>query len=349
MIKKFMKKCRSWLLDGYFQEVHQHLEGLNAEIKYIRSLTEGLDRDGKQWQQEQRQELASIQQRLVVIEEVARNAWLAAARSEDTLQSFQSNWQVETMMKYEDVSGYKTLRHIEKMHKLLNIKNVVAGEGKLYRTGHENDGGYIMLDKLLENKVAYSFGISDDVSWDKFMTEQGFDVYMYDHTIEKLPEENEKFHWKKIGLTGIYDENHSELRTLPMLLEDNGHLDKKHIILKMDIEGAEWEALCTLPDKFMEQFDQIMLEFHNMNREDNYPKMEMALEKLNKTHQLVHLHGNNWENYTMMAGRVMPNVIECTYIKKDVCGFEERKGGSPDELDHANNEKWPDIFLGKWN
>ena len=360
MLKRYMKKLRGFFLDIYAKEIHEHMDGVTAELKsqlaeervHILELHSKMEAERAvmlELRDKMEADRAYMEQRLNIIEIVARNGWMAAARGEDTLEAFQSNWLMEIKSQRGDISGHKMARQISRLHELLPLKKPAAGEGRLYRTGHDNDGGYIMMDKLLETNVAYSFGISDDVSWDKFMADKGFDVYMYDHTIEALPEENEKFHWQKIGLAGIYDEEHPELRTLSMLLEDNGHTDKKHIILKMDIEGAEWSALANLPDKHMEQFDQIMLEMHDLHREDQMPEFEKALAKLNKTHQLVHIHGNNWEKYTVINGIVMPHVIECTYIKKDLCNFEDCDSCLPDALDRANNEKWPDIFLGKWN
>ena len=39
--------------------------------------------------------------------------------------------------------------------------------GTKIRLGRANDGGYICVDEaIVRGGVAYSFGISDDVSWD---------------------------------------------------------------------------------------------------------------------------------------------------------------------------------------
>lgn len=264
------------------------------------------------------------------------------------MQSFMANWQLETMGHYEDISRFPKAEQVIGLRSLMRVKYPSAKAGKMIRAGNANDGGYVMLDNFGLSKVAYSFGIFDDVTWDKYMVEHGFDVYMYDHTIEGLPEENDKFHWKKIGLSGIYKEEYPELRTLPMLLEDNGHSGQKHMILKMDIEGAEWSCFSNLQEKYLEQFDQLLLELHDMNNPYKYELITRVLDKLNQSHQLVHVHGNNNDVYTMVNGLVMPNVIEVTYLKRDLCDFEEMDSCFPDELDRANNESWPDIFLGKW-
>lgn len=283
------------------------------------------------------------------LEEIAAASRDKAGACEYFIQLFMGNWQLEAMSRYGDVSQYKLAKHIAKLHELLQVKKPLSQKWELCRVGKQDDGGYVMLNNFEDSKAAYSFGICDDVSWDKFMAELGYDVYMYDHTIDKLPEENGKFHWQKIGLGGIYDKEHPELRTLPMLLEDNGHLEEKHIILKMDIEGAEWECFSRLEGRYLEQFDQIVLELHGMNDLDRMDIMEKSLSRLNESHQLVHIHGNNCVPYKMAAGRVMPDVVECTYLKKDVCGFSDEEQIFPNELDRANNVSWPDIFLGKWN
>lgn len=290
----------------------------------------------------------SIKSQLEDIQKINLDNRILVGLVDSKLRSFESNWQIETMSKYEDVSNYKICQHIEKMHKLLAIKSIDEKNGRLIRTGNPSDGGYIMLDKFVEKKVAYSFGICDDVSWDRFMAERGFDVYMYDHTIPALPEENEKFHWHKIGLTGVYDDTHPELHTLPMLLEENGHVDKNHMILKMDIEGAEWEAFANLPDKYLEQFDQIVLEMHDLDKVENFEIMEKVFIKLNRYHQLVHVHGNNCSGYIMAEGKVMPCALECSYVNKNISDFKNNTNTYPNELDSPNNINIPDIYLGKW-
>ena len=64
--------------------------------------------------------------------------------------------------------------------------------------GNHEDGSYVMLDDFENIKIAYSIGIDGVIQFDKALADKGIDIYMYDHTIKKLPYENEKFHWKKM-------------------------------------------------------------------------------------------------------------------------------------------------------
>ena len=101
----------------------------------------------------------------------------------------------------------------------------------LVRIGHEHDGGYIMLNDFHNGDIAYSFGISNDVSWDKDMVNRGCEIFMYDHTIDNLPEQNPNFHWNKLGIADgiIHDDR---LKTLDELIASNHHENAHNMINK---------------------------------------------------------------------------------------------------------------------
>ena len=69
----------------------------------------------------------------------------------------------------------------------------VIGLNKI-RIGKNGDGGYILLEDLKQIKIAYSFGIGAEISFEKYLAEKNIDIFMYDHTIKKLPVQNSKFH-----------------------------------------------------------------------------------------------------------------------------------------------------------
>jgi hypothetical protein len=72
-----------------------------------------------------------------------------------------------------------------KIWSLLKPMDVVSGE--MIRVGSDFDGGYIMLNKHLDNALAYSLGIGDDVSWDLALARRGTKVFQFDHTIPHFP------------------------------------------------------------------------------------------------------------------------------------------------------------------
>ena len=72
-------------------------------------------------------------------------------------------------------------------------------------------------------------------------------------------------------------------------------------MLKMDVEGAEWDVLLKLSDQVLTRFSHIVLEAHGVYRNINNPtrilsylKRYKVLEKLKKYFHLVHVHANNF-------------------------------------------------------
>ena len=69
-----------------------------------------------------------------------------------------------------------------------------------------------------------------------------------------------------------------------------------------------------------------------------------CIKKLNKTHHIIHAHGNNYGNIT----NNIPDVIELTFINKEI--FEEPPPLNTiplpiPNIDFPNNPELPDINL----
>ena len=172
----------------------------------------------------------------------------------------------EALRKVKTTRRYNLITESEYYHEIWKLLHISKAEDyELIRLGRNNDGGYIMLDDFADDdKIAYSFGISGDVSWDKAMASRGYDVFMYDHTIDSLPEENSRFHWFKLGISDS-SMNADRLKTLEYFIEQNHHQDKHDMILKMDVEGAEWGFIENVKTETLNRFSQILFEFHGMN------------------------------------------------------------------------------------
>lgn len=219
---------------------------------------------------------------------------------------------------------------------------------KYIRVGKEFDGGYIMLDDFDGIKNAYSGGISTDVSWDEDMAERGIDIFQYDHTIEQLPKEHPKFHWFKTGLIGSYSPEHPEFKTLPRLIKQNGHEDDHNMILKMDIEGAEYSVLQAIDEEDICRFKQIVMEMHRLTDATFENILEFCADKINATHQLVHIHANNFGSILIRGGIVLPDTIEVTYLRRSDYKFVKSRRFFPTALDMPNTPAKYEINLGYW-
>ena len=217
----------------------------------------------------------------------------------------------------------------------------VIGKQKI-RIGRKNDGGYIMLNDFKDIKIAYSFGISREISFDKGLADRNIDVYMYDHSISGLPIENKKFHWKRIGLSSKNTTN-SNMKTLKALLIENGHLKQQNMILKIDIESSEWNVFQELPSNIIKQFKFIVGEFHFSPK--NKIKYLNLLKKIQMTHQIIHLHCNNCGGGIFdYFGYNICSLLEITFVQKKDYQFSKFNSSFPIEgIDYKNCNNKKDI------
>jgi hypothetical protein len=255
-------------------------------------------------------------------------------------------------MDSETVEATTTYRRCAEIVSLLSPMDVAGG--RYIRVGRDYDGGYVMLDHFQQKKVdvAYSFGIFDDISWDEAIAKQGVDVFMYDHTIDQLPKQNSKFHYFKTGVTGY--KKGTDLKTLGELIVDNGHAKYQNLIMKMDIEGCEWDVLEETSSDVISQFSQIVIELHDLTQAvftQKHLSIVNVLQKINQTHQSIHVHANGTSVPLWIGKCVLPTLLEVTYIRRaDVNGqLTKNTRQFPTKIDQPTFENMPDIYLGSFS
>ena len=244
------------------------------------------------------------------------------------------NQQIDTIFSY-----LYNINNESSIYQLLKPQDVFGK--KKVRIGKKGDGGYVLLNDFDNIKIAYSFGICDDVSFDKELADKNIDVYMYDHTIKNLPYQNPKFHWKKIGLTGHKKKN-DNMETLKELLIENGHIKEKNMILKIDIERSEWSVFNEVSTGILKQFKYIVIEFHfNNTFASEYIKV---FRKLNKNHQIFHLHCNNCGGITKFDGYNICSSLEISFVIRENNSFLKPTEYFPiNNIDYKNCENKFDI------
>ena len=235
-------------------------------------------------------------------------------------------------------------RYMKTIHGMLCL--YTADDLTMRRVGNPYDGGYVMACPFSGNRVAFSLGIFKDVSWDLEIADAGYDVYQYDHTIKKLPVNHSRFHWEKKGISGS---NHGHFITVRQMIENSGHSDESGFLLKMDIEGSEWEVIEAAETADLCKFDQMIIELHDLLDYASRDRILRCLEKLTKDHVVIHVHANNFEKTCWKGDTLLPNALEVTLVKKDSHRFHVSKELLPGRYDAPNDNALPDVFLGKWN
>jgi hypothetical protein len=235
------------------------------------------------------------------------------------------------------------------IRKLLSLLKPMDVPGlNLIRKGRDFDGGYTMLDYKLENKICYSMGISDDVSWDIDMASIGCQVFQYDHTIKSFPLKHPSFHSFGVGICS-QPTNEPNLKTIEELIEINQHQKEDSIIMKMDIEGAEWPVFYDIKENIILKFSQIIVEFHGLEHSHSTRHLRRylnVLEKINKTHQIIHIHANNYGSMSLISGFPVPDTYEISLVRRRDHQFIESKKVYPTAIDMPCDAARPDYFLG---
>jgi hypothetical protein len=146
-------------------------------------------------------------------------------------------------------------------------------------------------------------------------------VHLYDHTISELPtplELGSNIHFFKNGLGTLRDGVFVTLSDCFEKFPVNSQL-----ILKVDIEGDEWSIFSSIDSDLLFRCQQIVIEFHNLlklNEDAFYKTMQEAFGKLARSHSPVNVHPNNWGKVELISGVLVPDVLEITYVRKDMLG-----------------------------
>lgn len=223
----------------------------------------------------------------------------------------------------------------------------IVGRRKL-RIGGPHDGGYVMLDGFDHIRAAYSLGVGGEVSWDLAIADRGIPVYQYDHTVPGLPSQHALFNFCKSGIAAV---DEGEFVSIPSILHKNGHSGCRDLLLKIDIECAEWDVFDALSSEDIACFEQIIIELHGFLRfaePDWCAKAQRVLGKIFRTHVCYHIHANNWADFRVIEGIPVPDALEAGFVRRDTHGIRPSSALYPTPLDMPCHPDRPDIILGNF-
>lgn len=171
------------------------------------------------------------------------------------------------------------------------------------RIGSYYGGHTVITDDLTDDSVVYSCGIGDDASFDLGVMEYGCQVYAFDPTPRSIewvmrqdwPEQFNFYPWGIAGEDGPRDfyapsnlKHISfstikrptdvlviDMKSIDTIADELGH--DKIDVLKLDVEGAEYEIIDNLPSV---PIKQIVVEFHHFFHNVDVSATEEAAEKL---------------------------------------------------------------------
>lgn len=213
----------------------------------------------------------------------------------------------------------------------------------LKRFGNLQDGGYIYANDFSSDDYLLSLGVENDVAFEKDVELIFSGIDLYDYSINCLPEPlvNSNFYKEKISKNN--SDSTSNINKCLSRIPKN-----KDCILKIDIEGYEWEVFDNISIQDLSRFRQIAVEFHwteKILNNDAYSLIFSTLSKIIKTHQSVNVHPNNWGKINIIGNMFLPNVLEVTFLRKSSYFFQEYEKNITDELNFPNNKERPEILF----
>jgi hypothetical protein len=224
------------------------------------------------------------------------------------------------------------------------------------RLGREADGGYVIpIEVLKEVEAVVTFGVCDEDSFEQALTEyidpKKVPFYLCDPFVGYAKAGTNDFHFESIGLAAETKEN---MISWPDFRRTHS-LEGKKILLKIDIEGAEWPSMENLNSADFDNVVCLIMEFHGLIHPEELERKCKTFDRINSDFFMVHCHANNnGLCIGLPEGKyVYPDVIECTYVnkkylQKNKLFVQLRKEPFPSEIDKPCINARNDYPIGWW-
>ena len=175
---------------------------------------------------------------------------------------------------------------------LEELRPVALKNCRLKRYGSTNDGGYLLCENLIAGlEGLYSYGIDTEDNFGcQVSTEFRLPAHQYDCFTDERPScrsVSPVFHDECVGPKAETIDG-QPFDTLASQIAKNGHAGRR-VLVKIDIEGAEWESIMATPDEVLEHIDQMPMELHNASGQRSLD----VIRRLKRTFYVVSLHFNN--------------------------------------------------------
>jgi hypothetical protein len=221
------------------------------------------------------------------------------------------------------------------------LQPVALANCDLQRFGEPNDGGYLLCGNLLRDvQAGYSYGISGYDQWGcDVATKLAVRVHQYDCFDTRQPAcpgGDTLFHAECIADTTRVEDGRP-FDTFENQFARNGDAGKR-LLLKIDVEGAEWDAFLHASDGVLDQLDQVAVEFH---WSDDMKYVEVV-ERLKRHFHLANLHFNNFS--CVADSEPFPAwAYEVLFVNKRIAVVDpSKRAGAPHPQDAPNNPEAAD-------
>ncbi len=225
------------------------------------------------------------------------------------------------------------------LRSLVESLHPVDSGHRLVRLGPAGDGGYLVPDDLEGIEACFSPGVSTVSGFERDCAERGMQVFMADASVDGPAERHPRFHFEK-KFVGAWSAG--EFLSLDSWVRASLPPSANDLLLQIDIEGFEYEALLAASEQLLGRFRVVVAEFHSLDQLWSRPFFELAgraFGKLLATHACVHIHPNNRSRSLVKGGLELPPVMEFTFLRRDRCLRATPRSDFPHPLDADNTAR----------
>ena len=218
-----------------------------------------------------------------------------------------------------------------------------TNEFSLERFGDRHDGGYLLSPEFLSfSDLVISCGVGANDSFETAVLPFVREIHMVDNTVDYEPTSSKVvFHKKK--LVGQILDSSSEI-SLPELMLDLNHT----YIVKLDIEGSEWDILENLGIEYFAAITQMVIEFHGIldfAKSGKLDKVNRIFQRINQYFLVTNFHPNNCGRFEIFLNVPIPDVVEISYLNRKLTNkYSPRTRGKVHD-NFPNNPRLPEITL----
>lgn len=226
----------------------------------------------------------------------------------------------------------------DKVLLLIKTFKIYETNHKLIRLGDDGDGGYLVPDDLLGISACFTGGAGKTIKFEYDLANLGIKCFINDYSIDSsiFPYHEKIFLSKKF----LGTENSDKYIFFKEYLEKNTS-DNQDYILKLDIEGDEYEIFQSLTEENLKRMRIIIFEIHdftNIIAPLGFEIIKKIFSKLQKNHSIVHICPNNVTPGIKFSKKLtLFDQLEITLLRNDRIIEKNLAKNFPHSLDSKGN------------
>lgn len=233
------------------------------------------------------------------------------------------------------IPGVSNVPSIAVRARLVEVLKPKQSQFTLRRVGGGGDGAYLVPGEILPNLDAcFSAGCDNRKEFeDELLGHFGLESFLLDKSsdVDKFLSPlvpGAQFFTKK----WLSVESSSDSISLADWVGGSIYRESRRLLLQLDIEEAEFSVLSATPREVLSQFSVLVVEFHGLSKRvrnsEFHSEVIDVMDTLDTLFTSIHARANNCCDAQVFGENPspFPQVIEVTFVRKDLLDRSDRKG-----------------------